>query len=179
MDQKIFRGEQKMTSLKKLFTIAILCTLSCTQTERKITKKDVVLPLVAQSLKKGISFNEVKNLLGDPHETVNFEDFSGTVYYYHSKVTQFRDWSFSVGQKGNVIGILYRPLSNPFLDRVEVLPMTWKEYDCKKKRKPDTRVSHVTKDYTFLECAGGRIKAYYNMHGEITDIAIEPKKHTK
>ena len=41
-----------------------------------------------------------------------------------------------------MVWLNYEPTTdkNPLLDRVEILPQTWKKYDCKKKRANQTEV---------------------------------------
>ena len=173
-----------------LIAIVSLCTTSCTQQANRTSRKEKNTPslLIDDFLKKGSSLKKIKSILGEPDKITTYRDMHEkarehhsipkriTFYLYHNKMTQFQEWNFSIDEKGHVVGIAYDPFSNPLLNRVETLPQTWKKYNCKKKRKPDTRISHVIQDYTFFECAKGKIEAYYNMHGEITYIGIDPKK---
>ena len=101
-----------------------------------------------------------------------FDGIPHKIYDYNNKVNGYKEWSFAVNKAGKVVWLNHIPWQNPLLDRVERLPDTWKKYDCKKKTRPNTTVPHFVQEDTFFECAGGKIKAFYNVHGEIDTIFV-------
>ena len=169
----------------RLFLIVFsVWIVSCTQLESvDSNKKNFPLLIIDNYLQKGASLEEIKSLLGEPGERITYKNLHQKAqefykipkdiafYNYYDKVTKFQEWSFTVNSMGKVEGMAYTG-SHPLLDRVEVLPETWKKYRCKNKVIPDTRNPNVIQDETFFECVDGRIKAYYNKYGEIESITV-------
>ena len=159
-----------MKSLTILSYLAILWMTSCNQFVQD--KKEIGLSFIENFLQKGATSEEIKKLLGEPNRVIKFKRISEIVYIYDNKINNLPEWKFGVNKVGQIVWINHKPWSNPLVDRVEILPVTWKKYNCKKKTRPDKSVPHVIKDYTFFECAEGKIRAYYNIHGEISTIVV-------
>ena len=156
----------------------ISCTKFDQRKQAKGQEKSKKVESLARSimenfLHKGASFEDIKNILGEPVRMYKYSDNSPEVYVYNNKVTGYKEWNFAVDKKGSVVWLNYMPWNDSLFDRVEILPKTWKKYHCKKKNKTDASVPHIIREYTFFECAGGRILAYYNVHGEIGTIFIK------
>ncbi len=159
----------------RILVLLLIFIVSCTHTERR-SEKDHAIYFIDTFLNRGISFEEIKSVLKEPDE-IEVSKVSEKIYRYEGKSTKLLKWNFGVNDEGMVEWIGYHPRSNSLLDRVEILPFTLKRYNCKKKTEPDERVPHVIDDFTFFECAEGRIRAYYNIHGEVEDIVIS--RHIK
>ena len=171
MDKKIY-GEKK--EMKNLIFIGFGATLFLFSCASSTSKKEGNAPLnfIEGFLENGVSLTKVKRTFGEPHEIMDVKQIKETVYEYKNKSNDLTEWSFGASDQGEIVWFNYEPWFNPLLDRVETLPTTFKKYNCKKKQKPDTSVPHVTQNYTFFECAEGKIRAYYNIHGEISTIAV-------
>ena len=155
---------------------------SCMQFQQKKNKTEennLALSLMENFLNDGALFKEIKKILGEPDESYKRKNMSEKIYVYNNKNNNLKEWKFGVDDGGKVTWLNHEPWSNPLLDRVEILPQTWKKYHCKKRSEPDTRVSHVIEKFTFFECAGGKIRAYYNVHGEIGTIYVEAPRRAK
>ena len=152
--------------------IFLITLMSCTQLEiQKYKKENTALSLIENFYHDGAFFEDIKKILGKPDDV-----YKGSTEKIHSyKNNNLKEWSFGVNNTGSVAWLIYNPVisNNSLLSRIEILPQTWKKYHCRKKRKPDTRVHHVIRDFTFFECAGGKIKAYYNKYGEIRSISVD------
>ena len=146
---------------------------ACSNVKIQDERKNFALSLIDNFLQEEISLNKLRKSLGNPHKTHIFKDTPNqTAYFYRNKKNNLHEWSFGVDNSGHVVWINHTPWFNPLLDRAEILPQTWKKYRCQKKTKPDKRTPHVIRQYTFFECARGKIRAYYNKYGEISDIAV-------
>ena len=156
----------------------ILLAVSCTSINSKENPQDKTkkegysVDIIEKFLHKGMSLGEVKKILGNPDEVFRIPNIPYDIHAYNNKRTKFKEWSFAVDKSGEVASLNYEPGSDPLLDRMEVLPQTWKKYHCKKKRKLE-RTKHAVGEVTFFECAKGKIRAYYNIHGEVSTIVVE------
>ena len=135
-------------------------------------KETAPLSFIEKFLQNGATLTDIKNTFGEPHNIIKTKQVAEVVYDYDDKENQGNKWDFGVNKNGELVWLYYRPWGNPLLNRVEVLPSTLKKYNCERKRERDTRVPHVIRDFTFFECAEGRIRAHYNIHGEINTIAV-------
>ena len=172
MDERVHGKEGKM---RYLVIYAVFGTIfffaSCSSPIPKKTK-DTPASFIENFIENGANLEKVKGTFGESNQKIKIKDIQETVYKYINKKHRGREWSFGIGKDKKLVWINYRPWGNSNLDRVEILPTTFKKYNCRKKREPDTRVAHVIRDYTFFECAKGKIRAYYNIHGEISSIAV-------
>ena len=160
-----------MKLLITLFHLTLsLCLISCNHTAKK--RQLDALSFIDDFLKNGTTVEETKKYFGDPNKISKIKGVSETLYDYRNKEYPTLRWRFGVNDSRQIEWFNYRPGANPLLNRIEVLPTTFKKYNCQKKRKPDTRVPHVIREYTFFECAEGKMRAYYNTHGEISLIAV-------
>ena len=169
-----------MKSLRNVFFSGMLGVLlgSCTGTdiqENNPREKNSSISLIEKFFHKGASFEEIKKILGEPSEMYSYKDIPEKIYAYNKKTNRFKKWSFGVDKAGKVVWLNYKPRNdnNSLLDRVEILPQTWKKYRCKKVSVLNTSNPRITYEDTFFECAGGKIKAHYNVHGEIGIIEVE------
>ena len=174
MGEEIYGRHRKMKASIVLLTFLGFASCMRFEAREEAGKKNLAFSLMEDYLARGASFEDVKKTLGEParmykHEGKSFPE----IYVYNNKVNNFKEWSFAVNEKGEVIWLNYMPWDNSLFDRVEVFPETWKKYRCKRKTRPDKRVAHVIRKHTFFECAGGKIRAYYNIHGEIGTIVVE------
>ena len=171
MDKRIYGGKKEMKNLILIGLGTTLFLFSCTRPTPK-KEKNVPLVFIEDFLENGASLAKVKRIFGEPHETTKLKQIKETMYEYKNKSNGLTEWIFGAGDRGEIVWLNYKPWFNPLLDRVETLPTTFKKYHCKKKRKPNTTISHVIQDYTFFECAERKIWAYYNVHGEISTIEV-------
>ena len=155
---------------KIVFFVVLVWMLSCTHAE---SKNNLAYSFIEKFLHNGMSLGEVKKIWGKPDEIFKIPNIPYDIYGYNNKKTKFKEWSFTVDKNGEIASLNYEPDSDPLLDRSEILLQTWKKYHCRKKRKMDTSVKHVVSEVTFFECADGKIRAYYNVYGEVSTIAVE------
>ena len=155
--------------------ILILLAVSCVyiNPKDKIKERKSSIQIIEKFLHKGMSLGEVKKIWGNPDEVFRIPNIPYDIHAYDNKTTKFKEWSFAVDKSGEITSLNYEPSSDPLLDRIEILPQTWKKYHCQKKRKWDTSIKHVVNEVTFFECAKGKIRAYYNVHGEVSTIVVE------
>ena len=144
--------------------------ISCVNNAQK--EKNVALSLIDNYLQKGATIEEIEKILGRADRIMKLKGIQEKIYDYNNKINALLEWSFGADEMGRIVWINHKPWSNPLLDRIEILPETFKKYNCKKKTEPNKKVPHVIQEYTFFECAKGKIRAYYNIHGEISTIAV-------
>ena len=164
-----------------------LCVFSCNHAVRKhpddapqsikqkIQQKDTgELFFIEHFFKHGATVKDIQKYFGPADDIVSIKQVPEKIHEYNNKEKEWPayKWAFGVNKSGKIKWLNYRPWENPLLDRVEVLPTTLKKYSCKKERKPDKSSIHFIVDETFFSCAGGKIMAYYNIHGEISLIEI-------
>ena len=157
-------------SLFYIYFVMFFWIVSCVDIARK--NKNITLSLIDDFLKKSVEVEKIKKILGEPSRIMKLKEVPETIYIYNNKKNNLREWNFGIDKKERVVWINHKPWSNPFLDRVEILPGTWKKYNCKKKIEPNKSVPHVIQEYTFFECAEGKIRAYFNIYGEISNITV-------
>ena len=167
--------------------LASLCLLGMTgcasiekQSETKKNNEKFALSFIEEFFRDGMSFDEVKKRLGEPHEIFDFKNTPNEMaYYYYDKKNNLNEWSFGVNNKfAQVTWMFHYPRGNPLLDRIEILPQTLKKYGCQKKSKTE-HLPGLTRELKFLECADGRIRARYNKYGEIEYIVVSGKSPKK
>ena len=169
----IHRIAISIKTMRKIFLLSLYISLlaSCMQLSSS-KKNELSLEIIETFLKGEYSVGEIEGLLGKPDEVEKYEGEDKQIYSYNNKKNNLREWRLGANKNNKITWIIYIPWENPLLDRMEVLPNTLASYNCKKKTKPDKRVPHVIHNYTFFECANGKLRAFYNMHGEIRNIAI-------
>ena len=150
----------------------LLFLVSCTNSISP-KKENIPLAFIEDFLENGGDLKKIKDAFGEPAEKIKFKGDKEKIYYkYTNRKNQRREWNFAVDKNEKLTWINYSPWNNPLLDRVEVLPTTLKKYNCQKKREIKTINSHAIKEVFFFECVQGRIRADYNVHGEIRNIAV-------
>ena len=172
MDRQIYGGKREMINLVLYAVFGNLLFLASCASSVSQKEENIPLAFIENFLENGGNLKKVKEVFGEPDEKIKFKGDREMIYEYRNKKYKGREWNFGIGHDKKLLWINYRPWGNPLLGRVEILPRTLKKYNCQKKTKPDTRVSHVIEDFTFFECAGGKIRAYYNFHGEISSIVV-------
>ena len=98
-----------------------------------------------------------KKLLGEPNRVIKFKRISETVYIYDNKTNNLPEWKFGVNKVGQIVWINHKPWSNPLVDRVEILPVTWKKYNCKKKPGLTKAFLMLLKTILFLNVRKARL----------------------
>ena len=171
MDKTIHGEKQEMKYLAILFYyIIFLWTISCSNTPQK--NQNIALSFIESFLEKGATIEEVKEIFGNPHRIKTYKKIKEEMYEYDNIEHSLVEWIFGVDKSGNIVWVNHKPWSNPLLDRIEIFPITWKKYRCKKEIRPNRSNPHVIQNYRFFECANGKLRGHYNLHGEISTIEV-------
>ena len=169
MGKAVYGKKQKMKYLTTLlYCIIFFGIISCNNIPQN--NQNIALSFIENFLEKGATIEEVKEIFGEPHRVRTYKEIKEKMYDYDNKENSLEEWTFGADKAGDIVWLNHKPRSNPLLDRKEILPITWKKYHCKMKTKTDRRVPHVIHTDNFFECAEGKLRAYYNLHGEISTI---------